>query len=118
MRKFKGKTVEEIVASLEPEQKEIVAKLQSLVKRVFPEIVEKVKWGNIIYLMDGENLAWIIIYRDHVDFGLFRGAELESKLLEGTGKSLRHIKIRSSNEIDEKELVALLKRAVGLEKSK
>ena len=118
MRKFKGKTVGEIVGSLDQEQKEIVAKLRSLVKRVFPEIVETVKWGNITYLMGGENLAWIIIYRDHVDFGFFRGAELESKLLEGTGKGLRHIKIRSSNEIDEKEVVGILKRAVGLEKSK
>ena len=118
MRKYKGKTVEEIVDSLEAEQKEIVAKLRSLVKRVFPEIVETVKWGNITFLMGEENLAWIIIYRDHVDFGLFRGAELESKLLEGTGKSLRHIKIKSSNEIDENELAGLLKTVVGLEKSK
>jgi hypothetical protein len=116
MRKFKGKTVEEIVDSLDPEQKEIIAKLRSLVKGVFPEIVETVKWGNTTFLMGEENLAWIIIYRDHVDFGFFRGAELESKLLEGTGKSLRHIKIRSSNEVGEKELAGLLKRATELEK--
>ena len=118
MRKLKGKTVEEIVGSLEPEQEEIVAKLRSIVKRVFPEIVETVKWGNITCLMDGENLAWIIIYKDHVDFGFFKGAELKSNLLEGTGKGLRHIKIRSSNEIDEKELIALLKKAAELEKNK
>ena len=87
-------------------------------KGVFPEIVETVKWGNITYLMGGENLAWIVTYRDHVDFGFFRGAELESKMLEGTGKGLRHIKIRRSNEVAEKELVELLKRATELEKDK
>ena len=45
MRKFKGKTVEEIVESLDAQQREIVAKLRSLVKKTCPEIVEKVKWG-------------------------------------------------------------------------
>ena len=42
MRKFKCKTVEEIVESLDAQQREIVAKLRSLVKKTCPEIVEKV----------------------------------------------------------------------------
>jgi hypothetical protein len=114
MRKFKGKTVEEIIGSLDAQQREIVGKLRSTAKKTLPKIVETVKWGNITYLLGDKNLAWIIIYKDHVDFGFFRGAELESKLLEGTGKGLRHIKIRSSSDLDEPEITRLLKRAAEL----
>ena len=56
--------------------------------------METVKWGNITYLLDDRKIAWILFYRDHVDLGFFAGAKLHSKLLEGTGKGLRHVKIR------------------------
>ena len=72
--------------------------------------------GHITYLLGDENLAWTIIYKDHVDFGFFRGAELDAKVLEGTGKGLRHIKIRDKNSINETEITKLLKEAAELEK--
>jgi hypothetical protein len=50
-----------------------------------------------------------------VDFGFFRGAELSSKLLEGTGKGLRNIKIRSQKGVDLVELTRLLEDAAKLE---
>ena len=45
------------------------------------------------------------------DFGFFRGGKLDSSQLEGTGKALRHIKIRSAGEVDEAEIKRLLKKA-------
>jgi hypothetical protein len=62
-------------------------------------------------------VGWIIVYRDHVDFGFFRGAELNDPkgLLEGTGKGLRHIKVFSPADIKEKEFTALLKQALALD---
>ena len=50
-----------------------------------------------------------------MNFGFFRGAELSSKLLEGTGKGLRHIKIKTGKDIDEAEIARLLKDAAKLE---
>ena len=117
MRKTKGKTLEEIVGNLDPQQKGIAEKLRSIVKKTLPDITETVKWGNITYLLDAKNLAWIIFYKDHADFGFFKGAKLKSKLLEGTGKNLRHIKIRENNDIKEPEITRLLKDAEKLEKN-
>ena len=108
-------SVEEIVGSLDDEAGELIEKMGSLAKRILPDVVETVKWGNITYLFGGKNLAWIIIYKDHVDFGFFRGAELHSPLLEGTGKGLRHIKIRNKNDVDEAEIGRLMKKAAELE---
>lgn len=115
MRQQKASTTEEILSKLENQNRNIVEKLQILVKKTIPEAVETVKWGNITYLLHDRNLAWIIIYADHVDFGFFRGAELKSKLLEGTGKGLRHIKISQLEDIEEAEITRLLKDAVRLE---
>ena len=95
-----------------------VSKPNILTKKTVPELFETVKWGNITYLLDDKNLVWIIFFKDHVDFGFFRGAELESELLEGTGKSIRHIKIPNDGYVPIEEIARLLVEAKKLEKQK
>ena len=114
MRNSKGKSLQEILGKLKPAQKETVEKLRSLTKAALPNVVETIKWGNITYLLGENNLSWILIYGDHVDYGFFRGAELNSQSLEGTGKGLRHIRIKDDKSLDEKEILRLLKEAAQL----
>ncbi len=113
MRDSKGKSLQEILGKLNLEQKEIVEKLRFLTKAALPNVVETIKWGNITYLLGDENLSWILIFGDHVDYGFFRGAELTSQILEGTGKGLRHIRINDKS-FDVKEILRLLKEAAQL----
>jgi hypothetical protein len=49
----------------------------------------------------------------HVNVGFFRGAELEDpdEILEGTGKFMRHVKIRPNEEVEEKALTRMIERA-------
>ena len=49
----------------------------------------------------------------HVNVGFFRGAELDDpdRILEGTGKFMRHVKIKPETEIDEKALTEMIERA-------
>jgi hypothetical protein len=91
-----------------------VNSLRSLVRKNVRDAVETSKWGNITYLLKGQNLAWIICYRDHADLGFFRGAELKSSRFEGTGKGLRHVKVRKAGDIDESEFGRLLRDAERL----
>ncbi len=112
--RHKGKTVEAIMESFDPGWRQIADGLRTLTKRTLPDVEETVKWGNITYLLNGENLAWIIAYKDHLDYGFFKGAQLKSKRLEGTGKGLRHIKVRSKEDLDEKEFARLIKDAAKL----
>lgn len=76
--------------------------------------METIKWGNPTYISNGKNIAWILNYKDHVDLGFFMGAKLHSDLLEGTGKGLRHIKVRRPDDIKEEEFTRLLKDAAKL----
>lgn len=114
MRNSKGKSLQEILEKLNPRQKEIVEKLRSITKIAFTDVVETIKWGNITYILGKNNLSWILIYSDHVDYGFFRGAELSSPSLEGTGKGLRHIRIKDNMDVDEKEVSRLLNEAAKL----
>lgn len=114
MREQKAKTVEGILKTLGPKEKEITQKLRGIVKNALPDAVETVRWGNITYRLDGKNVSWLIAYKDHIDFGFFKGALLKSDRLEGTGKGLRHIKARTQADIDEVEFTRLLKEAAKI----
>ena len=113
-RTAKARTIDAIIANLDPTQKEIANKLRTLIKRTLPKAVETVKWGNITYLINAQNLVWLLFYRDHVNLGFFMGAKLKSQRLEGTGIRLRHVKIADPKEIDTKEFTRLLRDAAKL----
>ena len=57
--------------------------------------------------------AYVGVYRHHVDVGFFHGAALPdpAELLQGTGKSMRHVKIRPDHPVDTSALDALVHAA-------
>jgi hypothetical protein len=65
-------------------------------------------------MIKGRNVACIMIYKDHVNLGFLRGARLKSEGLEGTGKGLRHVKVRRLEDIGEGEFTRLLREAATL----
>jgi hypothetical protein len=54
--------------------------------------------------------AYVDVFRAHMDVGFFLGAELSDPegLLEGTGKFMRHVKIRPDNDVDAAALRKLI----------
>ena len=57
--------------------------------------------------------GYVNAFRDHVNVGFFRGAELAdpSRLLEGTGKFMRHVKLRPERNINETALTKIIENA-------
>lgn len=57
--------------------------------------------------------AYVGAFKAHVNVGFFRGAELDDPagLMEGTGKYMRHVKLRPSQSIDATALTQLIQRA-------
>jgi len=57
--------------------------------------------------------AYVNAFTSHVNVGFFRGAELADPagLLEGTGKYMRHVKVRPDSELDAKALMKLIETA-------
>ena len=54
--------------------------------------------------------GYVNAFTSHVNVGFFRGAELEDphEILEGTGKLMRHVKIRPDLAINEKALTQMI----------
>jgi hypothetical protein len=59
--------------------------------------------------------GYVSAFRDHVNVGFFRGAELQDAkgLLEGIGRFMRHVKLRPGQPIDDAALRALVVTAYG-----
>jgi len=57
--------------------------------------------------------AYVNAFKDHVNVGFFQGAELADPegLLEGTGKFMRHVKLRPEGRIDAAALDQLIRIA-------
>ena len=57
--------------------------------------------------------GYVNAFKAHVNVGFFRGAELSdpSSLLEGTGKFMRHVKLRPERELDANALMKLIEKA-------
>ena len=112
-------TVEELLASHTPQVGAIVEKARELVLSVYPEAVEQVDSSYHLLTYGrgrkmGERLWYIAPFKMHVNLGFMQGIELHdpSGLLEGTGKNLRHVKLRSVEDVDGPALRALLKASL------
>jgi hypothetical protein len=63
--------------------------------------------------VDDGAFGYVNAFRDHVNVGFFFGALLNdpARLLEGTGKRGRHVKLRPGRELDSAALAALIEAA-------
>jgi hypothetical protein len=64
--------------------------------------------------------AYVNVFRDHVNVGFFHGAFLPDPagLLEGTGKRMRHVKLRPGTAVDAAAVGALIDAAYSDIKSR
>ncbi len=105
------------------EQKEekvaAVAKgLRALMKKAVKNVKESVNpWKIPTFEVEGP-MCFFMAGKKHVTFGFLRGALLKDPagLLEGTGKSLRHVKLRTVEDLKRPELKKLIGEAVKLNK--
>ena len=101
------KQVEEYIEKQESPQKEILLKVREIFLKTLPNCEEKKTWGVVVF---GNDKFYIgaIKNRVHVGFAITGLSKEEIRLLEGSGKTMRHIKIHSLDDIDEKKLVKLI----------
>ncbi len=106
-----------LIEAHEPSQRPIASRLRALVRTTSPELRECVKWGSPMWVGQ-KNVLCLMMYPDHVNLGFFRGAELAHKHpeVEGTGKGLRHVKVRSLEDAARPVLGRLIREATRLDR--
>ena len=77
------------------------------------DIRELLHDGHPTACVNGAAFAYVHAFRAHVNVGFFRGAELPDPrgLLEGTGRMMRHVKLRPAEDIDATALTGLIRTA-------
>ena len=101
------KEVDDYIEKQKLPQKEICKKLRNIILETFPDIKEEMKLGVPWY----EDKYYIVALKDHVNLGFsLKGlSKKEIGLFEGGGKTMKHVKVCSLEEIDEEKIVELLK---------
>src|SRR5262252_4629543 len=96
---------------------ESVAKtLRALVKKGVKGVEEYVNPWKVPSFDSNGPLCCFMVGKEHVTFAFLRGAALPDpeKLLEGTGKGVRHVKLRSVAEVNRPGVKKLIAEAAKL----
>ncbi len=118
-------TIDDVLGSVDESLTQIVHRLRQLIIDVDPDTTEQPRPGDraLSYgvgprkMLDG--YAYIMPQKSYVNLGFYRGAHLPDpmRLLEGTGKDLRHVKVRSLADVDREGMRDLIAAAVSEKKS-
>ena len=114
-------TFAELMAITEPAMRPIAERLREIVVDVDPDTVEVVRLGDRAATYGigpkkmSEGYAYILPYKNWVNLGFYKGAELPDPagVMEGTGKKLRHVKVRSVQDAERPEFRTLVEEALA-----
>ena len=67
---------------------------------------ESIKYGGLVYSLDGELIGGIFVYKQHLSIEFSHGAQFDDPytVLEGGGKYRRHIKLAELSDIELKHV--------------
>lgn len=101
--------------NLPAEQREVAQSLQQAILQAAPHLRQEVKWGNLCFQDNGENLLAIVLHKAQAHLQIFNGAQLTAAFpqLEGTGRGMRLLKCKYRQPIDHALVEAVTKAAVN-----
>ena len=112
-------TLDDLLANQTPDVQAMARRARELVLAALPDAIEKVHlgWRNVMFGVSpamSDQVFVIQPLKSRINLALFTGAGVPDPagLLEGTGQSMRHVKIASLAALDDAALAALLAAAV------
>jgi hypothetical protein len=106
------------IQSVNDNLKSIVKKLRGVIIDSSKEFKEEMKWNVPTYSIN-KNICSIMAHTHHVNFQIFQGANFkDSKLLYGTGKSMRHLRFENIEQMDITILKKIIKQAIIVDEGK
>lgn len=96
-----NKEVSQYIQQGTTQQIELLNSLRLLIHQSVPNTTEAIKWKMPVFAQ-GKDFAYFRIAKKHITFGFYNIDKIEDpdNLLEGTGTSLKHVKIRTNKDID------------------
>ena len=99
-----------------PELRKVAQALRSFVKGIVPGVKETVNAWGVPTFEAPDPFCFYMAGKNHVTFGLHFATSLPDPqaLLEGTGKNIRHVKLRTVADLEQKGLQELVLAAARL----
>lgn len=109
--------VDQYIWGLPDDIQNITEELRNLILNSSPKLTEEYKWSMPNYSYNGL-VCYLQASKKHVNLGFHRGNELldkdTNKLLQGTGKTMRHVRIKDMEDIQSEAFTSLVKEALAL----
>lgn len=113
--------IDRFLESYAPEVHDVAQQVRVLIASITPDADETLKPGwKVIWYGFGTKMAaqFVVLMpsRAHVGLGFAHGSELSDPKgrLEGTGKKIRHVKLRTRADVSDPALAALVRAQVAL----
>jgi uncharacterized protein YdhG (YjbR/CyaY superfamily) len=101
------KQADEYIEKQKSPQKEILKRVRKIFQETLPHCEEKMAWGVITYA-SGKFYIAAMKDRVHVGFAVTGLSEDEISMFEGSGKTMKHIKIPTLESIEENRLAKMI----------
>jgi len=108
-----NKEVTAYIAHAGDHHKDLLAALRRLIFSIVPDSKEQFKWGRPVYATEND-YCYLKTTKQHVTLGFFAFDKITTNkdLIEGSGKSMRHIKLSQVSEIDEFQIKEMIEEAL------
>lgn len=101
---------------LNPRLAPVIRQLREKVLEIAQDADEKVMYGGLIYQIPGRMFCGLFLRKGHVSVEFDRGDLMTDPggLLEGNGKFRRHLKIRSFDDVEDKQVESFVRQSYRL----
>lgn len=101
---------------LPEKQRPLLERVRALIFATVPQVTEEEKWSRPCYSTSRGLFCYLQTSKSHATLGFQKGSALADpqKVLQGTGKDMRHVRLKSMDNPDDATLKGLLIQASQL----
>lgn len=102
------------IMMMDSEQYNSLIEMREIVFDIYPKTEERIMYGGILFSINGEDYSGLFVRKNHISFEFSNGFMMNdpNNSLEGSGQYRRHLKIKSQEDISNKEVAFFVKQAV------
>lgn len=106
----KNQKITDYIDQASPEQVEILETLRNLIHNSVSGVSEEIKWNMPVFAKT-KDFAYFRFSKKHITLGFYNIDKIKDpdNLLEGKGSTLKHVKIRTKEDIKEEILLSWFK---------
>jgi hypothetical protein len=92
--------ITEYILKAPEEQRKLMEQIRNIIHDEIPDIIENIKWSRPVFSRNTD-IVYFKTEKTYFTLGFFKHDRIKENahLLEGTGKSMRHVKLRNPDDL-------------------